>query len=113
MQPNREEMTQDTAVTMMLELDILPNKLIPEEACPVIAKALERMWQVGYEASTISRTHEIPVHKMNHDGEILETYPSLVVAARSHGVDKTTINKAVRGKIKTAAGFVWMYAEVG
>ena len=32
-------MTQDTAVTLMLEMDILPNPLIPVEACPFIAKA--------------------------------------------------------------------------
>ena len=106
-------MTQDTAVTLMLEMDILPNKLIPAEACPFIAKALERMWQVGFEASTISRTHELPVHKMTLAGEIIETYPSLVIAARSHRVDKSTISKAAKGKIKTAAGFKWRYAEVG
>ena len=106
-------MTQDVAVTLMLEKEIMPNPLIPVEACPAIAKALERMWQVGFEASTISRTHELPVHKMTPAGEIIETYPSLVVAARSHRVDKSTISKAVKGKIKTAAGFVWRYAEVG
>lgn len=106
-------MTRDVAVKLMLELDIMPNPLIPIEACPFIAKALERMWQVGFEASTISRTHELPVHKMTLAGEIIETYPSLVVAARSHRVDKSTISKAVKGKIKTAAGFKWRYAEVG
>ena len=53
-------MTQDVAVNLMLEKEIIPNPLIPVEACPYIAKALERMWQVGFEASTISRTHELP-----------------------------------------------------
>ena len=106
-------MTQDIAVTLMLESEIMPNPLIPVEACPYIAKALERMWQVGYEASTLSRTHEMPVHKMTPDGEIIETYPSLVIAARSHRIDKSTISKAAKGKIKTAAGFIWRYAEVG
>ena len=106
-------MTQDAAVTLMLENEIMPNPLIPVEACPYIAKALERMWQVGYEASTLSRTHEMPVHKMTPDGEIIETYPSLVIAARSHRIDKSTISKAAKGKIKTAAGFIWRYAEVG
>jgi hypothetical protein len=105
-------MTADTAVNLMLEHEILPNSLIPAEACPYIAKALERMWQVGYEANTLSRTHELPIERHSPDGKVV-TYPSLVIAARAHGVDKSTISKAAKGKIKTAAGFVWRYAEVG
>lgn len=106
-------MTADTAVTLMLEHDIMTNPLIPIEACPDIVRALERMYQVGYEASTLSRTHEKPVIKLSIHGEYLETYPSLNIAARAHRVDKSTISKAAKGKIKTAAGFVWRYAEVG
>ena len=106
-------MTQDVAVTLMLEKEIMPNPLIPVEACPAIAKALERMWQVGFEANTWSRTHERPVQKLTIDGELIATYPSMVKAAKLHCVDRATIYKAVKGKIKTAAGFKWRYAEVG
>lgn len=105
-------MTADTAVTLMLEHEIMTNPLIPVEACPDIATALERMWQVGFEANTLSRTHELPIERHSPDGKVV-TYPSLVIAARAHGVDKSTISKAAKGKIKTAAGFKWRYAEVG
>ena len=106
-------MTADTAVSLMLEHDILPNKLIPVEACPYIAKALEMMWQVGYESGLAQKSAERPVGKFSIDGKPIITYPNQLTAAIKNGIDRSTLRQVLNGKRKTAAGFIWRYAEVG
>ena len=106
-------MTKDDAVRLMLELDIMPNPLIPVEACPDIVKALERMWQVGFEEAQLVQRAERKVSKFSKKGEFIESYRSISNAARHHCISRESISYAVNGKQKTAAGFVWRYAEVG
>jgi len=106
-------MTADTAVGLMLEKDILPNPLIPVEACPDIVKALERMYQVGFEEAQLVQRAERPVSKFSKDGKFIESFRSISNAARRHHVSRESISCAVSGKQKTAAGFIWRYAEVG
>ena len=106
-------MTQDTAVKLMIDLDIRPNPLISAEACHDIAKALERMWQVGYEEAQLVQRAERPVSKFSKSGELIESYRSISNAARRHKVSRECISCAISGKQKTAAGFIWRYAETG
>lgn len=50
----------------------------------------------------------IPVVKYDKDtGEIIDFYRSISDAARDNFIHKETICMAIRGKLKTAAGFVW------
>ena len=76
-------MTADTAVTLMLEHDIMTNPLIPVDACPAIATALERMWQVGFDHASkkIMTRHTTPVKLVSLDGKTLATYGSIEEAA--------------------------------
>ena len=106
-------MTQDVAVTLMLEKEIMPNPLIPVEACPDIAKALERMWQVACEECIKKTKNKKPVQRLSLNGVVLEVYPSMTDAAKAYNVNKSTIFKVANGITPTAAGFKWRYAEVG
>lgn len=55
---------------------------------------------------TTSRS--IPVVKYDKDtGEMLDFYRSISDAARDNYIHKETICMAIRGQLKTAAGFVW------
>jgi len=50
----------------------------------------------------------IPVIKYDKDtGEMLDFYRSISDAAKSNFIHKETICMAIRGQLKTAAGFVW------
>lgn len=106
-------MTADTAVTLMLEHDIMPNPLISVEARPDIIRLLKWMHQVGFEEAQLVQRSQRPVLKFSKNGEYLETYRSLTAAARRHRICHQGISCAISGKQKTAAGFVWRYAEVG
>lgn len=106
-------MTADTAVKQMMLLDIIPSESIPEEARGFVAMCLQRMWQVGYEEAQLVQRAERPVSKFSKSGELIESYRSISNAARRHKVSRECISCAISGKQKTAAGFVWRYAEVG
>lgn len=51
--------------------------------------------------------NSIPVIKMSLDGEELEYYESMAVAARENYVSKEVISKHIKGGYKTAGGFLW------
>lgn len=51
------------------------------------------------------------VIKLSKDNEILHFYPSTAQAARETGVNQRTIADCCRGKLKTAGGFIWKYAQ--
>ena len=119
-------MTQDVAVTLMLEKEIMPNPLIPIEACPAIAKALERMWQVAEEA-TIKRLaahNKKPVRMLDSNRNLIATFPSAAEAAKKTGRGVTGIYSAIDRKSLTKDGYYFerveqrevqlkQYAEVG
>lgn len=53
-------------------------------------------------------SRSIPVIKYDKDtGEMLNFYKSISEAAKDNFIHKETICQAIRGQLKTAAGFVW------
>ena len=54
---------------------------------------------------TTSRS--IPVVQYDKEGNILNFYKSISDAARDNYIHKETICQAIRGQLKTAAGYVW------
>jgi hypothetical protein len=106
-------MTADTAVNLMLEHEILPNKLIPAEACPYIAKALEMMWQVAEEA-TIKRLaahNKKPVRMLDSNRNLIATFPSAVEAAKKTGRGVTGVYSAIDRKSLTRDGYYFERVE--
>ena len=49
--------------------------------------------------------HEI--EQRNIDGSYINTYFSISDASRKTGIEKSSISKCVRGKYKTAGGYIW------
>lgn len=53
----------------------------------------------------------IPVHKCDLDGNILQTYPSIAMAARSERLYEKGITNTAKGKQDSYKGFTWKYAD--
>ena len=58
-----------------------------------------------------AKSHSIPVSQYTKDCEFITTYPSVLEAARQTGVWPTVISKCCRGKLKSAGGFIWRFAD--
>ena len=106
-------MTADTAVTLMLEHDIMTNPLIPVDACPAIATALERMWQVGFDHASkkIMTRHTTPVRLVSLDGKTLATYGSIEEAAKDTGYGYEGIKSALKRHSRTKSGHYFEYVQ--
>lgn len=52
-----------------------------------------------------------PVLQFSKDGEFIKDYPSGKEAAKETKTNYPTLNNCLRGKIKTAGGYVWKYAS--
>lgn len=64
-------------------------------------------WQYERE----SKPHQRSVHKLDEQGNILATFPSIKSAARSVGVTTGSLNFCLRGRTHTAGGHRWAYAD--
>ncbi len=69
-------------------------------------------------AERIKKGHEktiqkvsIPVVQFSLDGKAIKWFASASVAGRLTQINHTNINKAIRGVIKTAGGYIWRYAS--
>ncbi len=66
----------------------------------------------------IRRGHEkrilktsIPVVQFSAEGEIVKIFVNASDAGRQTGINATSINKAIKGVIKRAGGYIWKYAS--
>jgi group I intron endonuclease len=59
----------------------------------------------------IAQIHSKPIEQYTPDGKLLNTYPSAMEAMRQTGIKNDNINQNLRGKSKSAGGFVWKYKE--
>jgi hypothetical protein len=57
----------------------------------------------------IAQTHSKPIEQYTPEGTLLNTFPSAMEAMRQTGVKNDNINQNLRGKSKSAGGFVWKY----
>jgi hypothetical protein len=51
-----------------------------------------------------------PVTKLDKDGQIIETYDGMGVAARANGLNASHIHKCCNGRSKMCGGYRWRYA---
>ena len=58
-----------------------------------------------------SPRERIWVIKLSKNNEILHFYPSIRQAERDTGVSNTHIVECCKGRIKSAGGFIWKYAQ--
>lgn len=59
------------------------------------------------------RYRELPIEQISSDGESLNCYRSLHEAARATGICLSSICFALRGRYKTAGGYLWRYTKRG
>lgn len=106
-------MDRDTAISKILEHEILPHPLISTEACPAIVAALELIWQAGYDsaAKKLMSRHKTPVRLVSLDGKTLATYDSIEQAARDTGYGYTGIKSALKRHSRTMTGYYWEYVQ--
>ena len=60
-----------------------------------------------YETKTNSSAKQVEQYSL--DGELLNTYPSVRIAAKQLNLDASTISKVCRGVNKTHGGFIFKY----
>ena len=56
------------------------------------------------------RRNRKPVARIDKEGNIIE-YRSIKEAAKENYLERSSVGKALKGKIKTAAGYKWIYLE--
>lgn len=49
----------------------------------------------------------IRIGKYDLDGNLIKEYPSIKAAAKELGIDPKSIRQAVKGRQKTAQGYIW------
>ena len=57
------------------------------------------------------KKRSIPILQFTKDGELVKEWPSLSEAYRQLGILQSTICDCLKGRYKTAGGFVWRYAH--
>ena len=59
----------------------------------------------------ISQPNRISVYQYSKQGEYIREFNSLMEASRITGADVSVISKCLKGKSKTAGGFIWKMVE--
>lgn len=59
----------------------------------------------------IGKDNSIKIYRCDLNGKILSEYKSLANAERYTGIQKSNINKCLKGVRKTAGGYIWKYAD--
>ena len=58
-----------------------------------------------------SKKRSIPILQFTLDGELVKEWPSLHEAERKLKISQSNIGKCLKGRRKSAGGFVWRYAH--
>jgi hypothetical protein len=53
----------------------------------------------------------IPVLQLSVEGEVIQRFDSIRSAARACKIDETNICHVLKGRARTAAGFIWVHAD--
>jgi group I intron endonuclease len=80
-----------------------------------VRRHLGFIWRYADEDnSTVSpyvNKHERAIAQFDTDGTLMEKWARISDAADKLGIDRSSISKACRGKIKTAGGYIWRYSN--
>jgi group I intron endonuclease len=49
------------------------------------------------------------IHQYTKDGQFIQTFPSITLAAQTVNIDRSMISKTAAGVKKSAAGYIWKY----
>jgi group I intron endonuclease len=60
----------------------------------------------------IAQIHSKPIEQFDLNGTLINIFPSAMEAMRQTGVKNDNINQNLKGKSKSAGGFIWKYKEL-
>ncbi|MBP5725348.1 MAG: HNH endonuclease [Bacteroidales bacterium] len=65
------------------------------------------LWKFKNDENPVTYKHGKNVEKFSLDGELLETYENITIAAKENCILITSISQCINGHYKTAGGFIW------
>jgi len=68
-------------------------------------------YDLGYQHAIYQRGKRRPIMQIDRKGDIVKIHDSIKEAASKMKLNVATIGKALRGRYKTAGGFVWKYVD--
>ena len=105
-------MEQEVAINRILR-DLKMKELISDDASGEIKLYLNALWVAGFESgakSTFSHGEKTVIEYNSKHNEI-NSFPSVIIAAKRKRVDKTTLYKAIHENRATKDGHFWKYKE--
>jgi hypothetical protein len=75
------------------------------------SKALNPWVPSNQARANISKANSKPVEQYSVDNILLNSFPSATEAMKQTGIKNDNINQCLKGKSKTAGGFIWKYKE--
>ena len=107
-------MERSKAVEIMMRdiRDQVPS--LPQSLADIIENRLGLMWQVGWDhrGTELTAHNKKPVRLLDHNGLLVETFPSVVDAAKATGFGVTGIYSAIERGSRTKDGHYWEYAQL-
>ena len=83
--------------------------------CKLHREQMENAWKIGGGSEAAKEATKeklsIPIIQFTKSGELVKEWPSLSEAYRQLGIPPTNICKCLKGRYKSAGGFVWRYAH--
>ena len=87
---------------------------VVKPATPVVKveeiKVVEEVEDVKKETKT-KRRYCIPIVQLTMDGKPVETFGNTMDAERKTGINHSNITACMKGRVKSAGGFVWRYRD--
>jgi hypothetical protein len=107
-------MERSKAVEAMMRdiRDQVPS--LPQSLAAILENRFDLMWQVGYDhrGAELTAHNKKPVRLLDHNGLLIETFPSVVDAAKATGYGATGIYSAIERRSRTKDGYYWEYAQL-
>lgn len=99
-------MEQDVAASKIAE-ELIKNGLLARFNKQEALAHLERLFAIGFDRGRKQTAHGKPVTQIDYKGNIVRDYDDITSAAKTIGVDKSAISKAVLGKVSKVGGYYW------
>ena len=86
------------------------GKIVGKKYGKIVGKKYGKI--VGKKYGAINgKKQSIPILQLSKDGKLIKEWPSLSEAYRHLGIPPSNICKCLKGRLKSAGGYVWRYAH--
>lgn len=98
-------------VSRQENLDYSHDNINSEENIFKRVEAAKKKWEDPEYRKRRIEARSKPVEQYNIDGELVGTYPSAKTAQEATGISSSNICQVLKGRYKTAGGYLWKYKE--